>query len=107
MGAALIGLSAALSWGSADFMGGIASRRAGALSALLVSQVVALCLFAALVAVAGLPSFDSGFVPWAIVAGISEGAALGAFYRGLATGAMGVVAPISAVAGVVPFVVGL
>jgi drug/metabolite transporter (DMT)-like permease len=88
-------------------MGGIASRRAGALSVLFVSQACALCLYVAVVAAAGLPEFHSGFLLWAVAAGLTEGTALAAFYRGLATGAMGVVAPISAVAGIVPFVVGL
>jgi drug/metabolite transporter (DMT)-like permease len=41
------------------------------------------------------------------VAGIAEATALAAFYQGLTAGAMGVVAPISAVAGVVPLAVGL
>jgi drug/metabolite transporter (DMT)-like permease len=44
---------------------------------------------------------------WAAAAGASGCLGIGALYRGMAIGAMGIVAPISAVAAVIPFTVGI
>src|SRR4051812_17756293 len=53
------------------------------------------------------PPGGSGWIAWALLASVAGVTGLAAFYRGLATGAMGVVAPISSAAAVVPLVVGL
>ena len=47
----------------------------------------------------GLPFPEAGGVRWALAAGAIGGIGLALFYRGLAIGQMGVVAPISAVLG--------
>jgi drug/metabolite transporter (DMT)-like permease len=90
----------AASFGSGDFLGGLASRRAAALSVLCVSQVAAL-IGAAVIAV----SFG-GHLHWTdlglgAIAGVLNAAAIGCLYRGLAIGQMGQVAPIAAVIGAV------
>jgi drug/metabolite transporter (DMT)-like permease len=53
------------------------------------------------------PPGGSGWIAWAALASVCGVSGLAAFYRGLATGAMGVVAPISSAAAVVPLAVGL
>lgn len=106
--AVVLAVAATLSWGSADFLGGLTSRRLPTLIVLLGSQVIAVALFAlvALVAGADIPA-DGSFFLYAILAGAAEAVGLAAFYRGLAVGTMGVVAPISACSAVVPVAFGL
>jgi drug/metabolite transporter (DMT)-like permease len=96
---AAFGLLSAISWGAADFSGGIASRRSPALGVVLVSQPLGglLALLLALVRGEGPPA-PADFL-WAALAGISGPTALIFFYRGLAAGRMAVVAPIAGVLG--------
>ncbi len=93
-------LAAALLYGSADFLGGAATRRAHVLSVLLVSGTagVAVVGFAALLA--GGPARPSG-VAWGACAGAAGAVGFMFFYAGLAAGPMGVVAPLSALASTV------
>ena len=88
-------LAAAVLYGSADFLGGAASRRSRALSvaALSVPAGAVVMLLAAVVAGGPLPSAGLG---WALAAGAVGGVGLMAFYTGLAVGPMSVVAPVSA-----------
>ncbi len=93
-------LAAALLYGSADFLGGAATRRAHVLSVLLVSGTagVAVVGFAALAT--GGPPRASG-VAWGACAGAAGGVGFMFFYAGLAAGPMSVVAPVSALASTV------
>jgi drug/metabolite transporter (DMT)-like permease len=93
-------LAAALLYGSADFLGGAATRRAHVLSVLLVSGTagVAVVGFAALIA--GGPPRASG-VAWGAWAGAAGAVGFMFFYAGLAAGPMSVVAPVSALASTV------
>jgi len=95
---ALLGVIVAAGFGTGDFLGGLASRRAATLAVLSVSQVGAL-VAAVVVAFAfgGHPyGSDLGF---GVLAGILNVAAVGCLYRGLAIGQMGQVAPLAAVVG--------
>ncbi|MFP5320620.1 MAG: EamA family transporter [Acidimicrobiia bacterium] len=105
MSAALALLSSLL-WGTADFLGGTASRRLEALRVVLVSQAVALVGLVPLVLLLA-PEVTADAVGTGVVAGLVGPAALLAFYRALALGTMGVVAPIAALGVVVPVVAGL
>jgi drug/metabolite transporter (DMT)-like permease len=102
-----LALGASLSWGLGDFLGGLKSRTLHVLTVLVVSQVVGLA--AALVWVVasgdGVPSWPATLL--AMAAGASGCLGIATLYRGMAVGAMGIVAPISAVAAVIPFVVGI
>jgi uncharacterized membrane protein len=105
--AAFLGLLVAIGYGSGDFLGGRASRDAPALGVLFVGQVTALvgAVVVALAVSGDAGSTDLGF---GVAAGISSATGLGLLYRGLATGRMGVVAPVTAVvAAVVPIAWGL
>jgi len=89
-------LAAAVLYGSADFLGGAASRRIRALSVLAVSAPAGVVVLLAAALLAGGPPVMAG-VPWAVAAGAAGGAGLIIFYAGLAAGPMRVVAPVSAV----------
>jgi drug/metabolite transporter (DMT)-like permease len=95
-------LAAAAMYGSADFLGGAASRRVRAAPVLVISAPVgALVLFAAAL-LAGGP-FQTAGMGWALAAGAAGGCGLIVFYAGLGAGPMSVVAPVSAlVSTVVP-----
>ena len=90
----LLGLAAAVLYGSGDFLGGMATRRAHVLAVLAVAETAA--LIAALTAAAIWPGPASlAGLAWGISAGLTGGLGLIIFYIGLATGPMSVVAPLS------------
>ena len=102
-----LALAASLSWGLGDFLGGLKSRTLHVLTVLVVSQVAGMAAALAWVVLSG-----DGFPGWApallaVGAGASGCLGIAALYRGMAIGAMGIVAPISAVAAVIPFAVGI
>lgn len=107
MTAVLLALGAAVAYGLSDFVGGVTSKRVSPWSVALVAQlaggVVVLILAMAL---EGSPTGTD--LRWAVVAGVANGIGTGFLYRGLSSGRMGVVAPVSGVgAALVPVVVGL
>ncbi len=104
MGPALA-LAASLSWGLADFFGPLKGRTLGALRVLIVAQVVGFASIALAVAIRGEGPADAA-VLLAIPASFSGTLGLYAFYRGMAVGAMSVVAPVAGVSAVVPVIVG-
>jgi drug/metabolite transporter (DMT)-like permease len=103
--AAALALFGALSWGVGDFLGGLASRRIAVLTVLCISQAVGLVAVSVWVLLAGGPFPGVTALLPAACAGIAVLIGLGAFYRGLAIGAMGVVAPISAAYPLIPLAV--
>jgi drug/metabolite transporter (DMT)-like permease len=86
-------------WGTSDFAGGLGSRRANAFVLTAFSHVCALLLMlsVALILRDEFPTRASAF--WAYAAGAIGGFALAIFYRALASGQMGLTAPISALIG--------
>jgi drug/metabolite transporter (DMT)-like permease len=105
--AVLLSLLAALSYGLADFCGGITSKRGSAWGvALLASLTGSVAVGATSVPVGGHPTVSDLW--WAAAAGIGNGFGTAFLYRGLSSGRMGVVAPVSGVgAAVIPVVVGV
>jgi drug/metabolite transporter (DMT)-like permease len=104
--AIFLGVCVAACFGSGDFFGGLASKRLSTLAVLTLAQTCA--LVAAVVyalAFAGDPTGrDLGL--GAIAGGLNL-VGLGLLYHGLATGRMGIVAPVTAVvAAVIPVVYG-
>ena len=106
MAAIALGFASAVVWGAADFLGGLKSRQLQLLTVLFVSQAAGLAAVALWAAVRG-EGPPAEVVPWAVANAISGTIGLAAFYRALSVGAMGVVAPISASAAVIPVVVGV
>ena len=107
MEAAVLALLGAMSWGTGDFFGGLASRRAHVLTVLVVSQAVGLVGVGAWALASGDGPPGIGDVLPAVGAGAAGAAGLAALYRGMAIGALGIVAPISAVSPAVPLAVDL
>jgi drug/metabolite transporter (DMT)-like permease len=103
--ASLLALCGAFSWGLGDFLGGLAARRLAVLTVLTVSQAVGLAGVALWVLLANDPFPGVAELLPAAAAGVAGVLGLAALYRGLAVGAMGIVAPISAASPVVPLAV--
>lgn len=104
LGAAL----AAASWGAADYFGGRASRGADSRAVMIVSQAAGVPLLAAGLAVTGAAWPGWPAIGWGFAAGLSGACGLVLLYRGLASGANSVVAPVTGVtAAVLPLAVGL
>ncbi|HUC21138.1 MAG TPA: DMT family transporter [Streptosporangiaceae bacterium] len=88
-------LTAALLYGSADFLGGVATRRTRALSVLPGSAFAGLLIVLVAAVASGGQVRLTGLV-WGLAAGAVGGTGLIVFYAGLAEGPMTVVAPTSA-----------
>jgi len=103
----VLALAAALAYGLSDFLGGVLSRRASSWSVALVAQAVGAVGLA--LAAWRIPADPSGTaLLWGAASGIGSGLGTAFLYRGLAAGAMNVVAPLSALgAALVPVVVGV
>lgn len=105
--AVILGLLVAATYGAADFFGGLSSKRASVPAVVVVSQLAGLPLLAVLVVVVG-GTLTGRVVGIGAAAGVFGGIGLVGLYRGLASGPMSVVAPITAVgAALVPVVWGL
>ena len=107
MGALLLAFASSISWGVADFLGGLKARQLPVLNVVTASQLTGLLLVGIYMLIRWEPMPGGDFVLWAPLSGLGGAIGLLAFYRGLAVGNMGVVAPISATAAVVPVVVGI
>jgi drug/metabolite transporter (DMT)-like permease len=105
--ALLLAFASSIAWGAGDFLGGLKSRQHPVLVVLLVAQFTGLVLIAGYVAIRADGPPGGELALWAPLSGIAGAVGLAAFYRALAIGNMGVVAPISATAAVVPLVVGV
>jgi drug/metabolite transporter (DMT)-like permease len=106
MKAIALALGASLTWGVADFFGPLKGRTYGALRVLFYVQLGGLAAIAAVVAVRGQGPADSAAL-LAIPAAISGTLGLYAYYRGMAVGAMSIVAPIAGISAVVPVTFGI
>ena len=91
------GLASAASWGSGDFSGGLASRRSSVYSVVIISQLIGAVFLVTLAFSLGesVPSTNNLILGG--IAGVSGAIGLVALYMGLASGRMGVVAPVTAV----------
>lgn len=105
--ALVLALSSGLSFGIADFTGGLAAKRASAVAVTLVSQAIGLIVLLPLMGVLpGSPS--TAALVWGGAAGIAGATGVAAYLRALALGPMGVVAPLASVVGaMVPVAAGL
>jgi drug/metabolite transporter (DMT)-like permease len=104
----VLGLAAALAWGTADFGGGLASRRAPLLGVTLGVQGLGVGLALAIWAWRGEPVPDPASIAWGAVAGVTAAAGIVGLYGALAAGPMSIVAPLVGVLGAsVPVAVGV
>lgn len=106
--ASLLALLSSLSWGTSDFLGGLAARRVGAIRVLSVSYPAGAALITVLAWLVIPGRLTWSLVGTAAVVGSVGALAIGLLYAALARGQMGIVSPITAVlSGAVPVVVGL
>jgi drug/metabolite transporter (DMT)-like permease len=90
-------LGSVFTWGTSDFLGGYSVRRANAFQFTTVAHASG-TLFMAALALMNRSAFPcAGSVRWGLAAGLCGGAALAIFYRALASGRMGLAAPVAAV----------
>lgn len=101
-----LALGASLSWGVADFFGPLKGRTLGALRVLFYVEVGGLIAIALLVAIRGKGPAGAATL-LAIPAAISGTLGLFAYYRGIAVGAISIVAPIAGISAVIPVAVGI
>jgi len=103
----LLGLTAAVLYGSGDFLGGMATRRAHVLTVLTLVESAGVIVALAAAVISSGPASLAGLA-WGLSAGLVGGFGLIIFYTGLAAGPMSVVAPVSGlVSTVLPVAVAL
>lgn len=105
--AILLSLASAAAYGLSDFLGGVYSKRVGPWTIAFLGALTAAVLVGGFsLLVDGEPVLAD--YAWSVLAGLGNGLGTAFLYRGLSTGRMGVVAPVSGVgAAVVPVAVGL
>jgi len=101
-----LALLSGLTWGSADFVGGLMSKRLPTATVMVVSQTAGLILTAGLVVALGEPRPETRFLVYGGLGGIAGAIGLAALYKGLAVGRMSIVAPTASLSGAVPVIVG-
>ena len=103
----LFALASSVLYGSADFLGGWASRRGSVLAVTVLSQAMGLAVLLAAALVAG-GTLRGDALGWGVAAGLSGAVGVVLLYRALAVGTVSTVAPIiSMIAIFVPVAVGL
>jgi drug/metabolite transporter (DMT)-like permease len=106
MVAIALAVGASLTWGAADFGGGLLARRFPAVGVSAVSQAAGFVVLLGAVGVNGDGIRGDGFA-LGLAAGVGGGLGLAAFYRALAIGTVSVIAPIAACGAVVPLALAL
>ena len=103
----LLGLAAAMLYGTGDFLGGLATRKVQVLAVLMLAETAGVIVALPAAVISPGPARLAGLA-WGISAGLIGGAGLIIFYTGLAAGPMSVVAPVSGlVSTVLPVAVAL
>lgn len=108
MTAILFGLLSAITYGAADFAGGITSRRVNSYAVVIWADVLAMPIIVIAAWLFG-DAFPSVRGVWlSLVSGLFGGTGILLLYRSFAEGKMSVAAPVSALmAGVLPVLVGM
>ena len=103
----LLAVLSSLTWGVADYVGGVTSSRVPPMVVVLWSQAVGFIVVVVSSVVSG-GSLDGRSAVWGAAAGLGGGIGLAGLYHGLATGRMAIVAPTSSVvAAGLPVIVGI
>ncbi len=84
-------------WGTSDFLGGVGARRVNAFLFTAIVHGSGLVVIGALALMTHAPFPGTVSLLWSLVAGMLAGVSLAFFYRALACGNMGLVAPVAAV----------
>ena len=97
MATVIFGLAASLFWGSGDFNGGLASRRANATSVVIGAYTIGFFLLIGLALLWREPFPGPLDLVWGGLAGFAGAIGLISFYSAMSIGRMGIAAPVSAV----------
>lgn len=84
-------------WGASDFLGGVGARRVNAFLFTAIVHGSGLVVIGVLALMTHAPFLGTVSLLWSLVAGVLAGVSLAFFYRALACGNMGLVAPVAAV----------
>jgi drug/metabolite transporter (DMT)-like permease len=104
----LYGIASALSWGSGDFAGGLASRKLGAYRAVFWGDLLGLLILIPIAAIVREPIPSTSVFLNAAIGGMLGSVGLLILYYSLSIGKMSIAAPVSALfAAFLPVVVGL
>jgi uncharacterized membrane protein len=104
----ILALGAAAFYGAADFLGGIATRRATTVATVLITQGSGLLMLLLCTPWMLDRTMSGRDVAYGVLAGLTGSIGVALLYKALAIGPMSVVAPVTAVCAViVPLVVGL
>ena len=95
--AVVLGLAVAISYGAADFLGGLTSKRNPASAVVATSQACSLVLLVVILLITRPDLADVRDLLLGAAAGAAGLIGLVLLYRGLAVGAMGVIAPVTGV----------
>jgi drug/metabolite transporter (DMT)-like permease len=93
----LLSAFAAALYGSADFCGGLATRRSSVVPVMILSQFAGLVALLPVLPLLPSASASTADLAWGAIGGSALAVGLTLLYRGLATGKMSVVAPVTAV----------
>lgn len=105
MAAVALALASALTWGVADFSGGMLTRRLPLAAVTVVSQAAGFVLLVGLTAAHG--TLDRHAAVVGAIGGLGGGVGLACFYAALARGTMSIVSPITACSAIVPVALSL
>jgi drug/metabolite transporter (DMT)-like permease len=97
----LLAIFSATLYGSADFLGGLATRRSTVMPVMIFSQLAGLITLLLMLPLLPAATATGADLTWGGLAGGALGIGLMLLYQGLATGKMSVVAPVTAVLAVV------
>jgi drug/metabolite transporter (DMT)-like permease len=84
-------------WGASDFLGGVGARRANAFLFTAIVHISGMVVMGTIALMVGASFPGHASVVWSLMAGAVGGIALAFFYRSLASGNMGLIAPVAAV----------
>jgi len=103
----IYGILSAASWGAADFIGGLASKKASAIRVLYLAEIAGFIPFLALALITREPIPSYADFLWGAFSSIVGLSGLIFLYRALAEGQMTIAAPVSALlAAIIPVIFG-
>jgi drug/metabolite transporter (DMT)-like permease len=84
-------------WGTSDFLGGVGARRANTFLFTAIVHFSGMVVMGSFALITGAPFPGNASLIWSLIAGSVGGISLALFYRSLASGNMGLIAPVAAV----------
>lgn len=107
MSSAMFGFLAAIAWGAADFIGGLAARKMSAFKVVAVGWIIGLVLMPLLALITKEAQLTPAQMGYCMIAGLLGSGGIVLFYFSLAKSKMSLVAPITGLlTGVIPVIIG-